>query len=62
MVTTERRAYSVEECAKILGLGRTTTYEAVRSGQIPSIKIMGRWLIPAAALETSRASLTLTAS
>lgn len=51
MELIDRKAISVEECAKILGLGRSATYEAVRSGQIPRIKIGGRWLIPLVALE-----------
>ena len=36
---------------KLLGVGRNQGYAAVRSGQIPSIKIGKRYLIPLAQLE-----------
>ena len=51
MITVRRRTVSVEEGAKILGIGRSAAYAGVRSGQIPAIRIGGRWLIPLVALE-----------
>ncbi len=42
---------SVEEARLQLGLGRSLIYEAIRSKQIPSIRIGRRILIPRAALE-----------
>ena len=47
----ERATYSVPEAAKRLGVGRGTAYEAVRKGQIPSIQVGGRILVPREALE-----------
>jgi excisionase family DNA binding protein len=47
----ERATYSVPEAAKRLGVGRGTAYEAVRKGEIPSIKVGGRILVPREALE-----------
>ncbi len=47
----KRLAYSVEETAKILGLGRTATYQGIEKGEIPSIRIGKRILVPRAALE-----------
>jgi excisionase family DNA binding protein len=47
----ERLTFTVEEVAKRLGLSRGLTYEAVRTGQIPSVRIGRRILIPRAALE-----------
>lgn len=44
-------ALSVEEARLQLGLGRNLIYEAIRSKQIPSIRIGRRILIPRAALE-----------
>jgi excisionase family DNA binding protein len=41
---------SVGEAAKILGLSRATAYEAVDTGEIPSIRIGRRILISRAAL------------
>ena len=47
----QRRTITVEEAAKALGIGRNSAYEAVRRGEIPSIAIGRRLLVPAAALE-----------
>jgi excisionase family DNA binding protein len=41
---------SVEETAKALSLGRSTAYEGVRSGQIPSIRVGRRIRVPTAAV------------
>ncbi|RMF09398.1 MAG: DNA-binding protein [Alphaproteobacteria bacterium] len=46
-----RQTVSVEEAARILGLGRSSAYEAVRRGDIPSLRIGRRILVPRAALE-----------
>lgn len=37
----ERLLYRVREVAVVLGLSRTKTYELVRSGRLPSVKIDG---------------------
>ncbi len=47
----ERKAYSVEQTGKVLGIGRNAAYEAVRRGDITSIKIGGRIVVPIAAVE-----------
>ena len=47
----ERLVFSVQEVAKLLGLSRASTYEAVRIGSIPSISIGRRILIPKVALQ-----------
>ncbi len=47
----QKRTYSVEEAAKILGIGRSAAYQAVRTGEIPSIRIGRRLLVPVQALE-----------
>ena len=44
-VVAERIAYSVEEVAAVLGIGRTLAWALVRSGQLPSIRVAGRVLI-----------------
>lgn len=38
---------SVEEAARVLGISRSTAYNAVRDGDLPSVRIRGRILIPA---------------
>lgn len=46
MSGVERRTYTVVEVATILGIGRNTAYEVCRSGEIPTIKVGGRILVP----------------
>lgn len=47
-----RRTYSVEEAAAILGISRTTAYECVKSKELPALRLRGRIVVPAAALES----------
>ena len=42
---------TIPETAKILRIGRNSAYEAARKGQIPTIKIGKRLLVPRKALE-----------
>ncbi|TAK30440.1 MAG: DNA-binding protein [Chloroflexota bacterium] len=48
---SERWVLTIEEAAKLLGLGRNGAYEAVRRGDVPSIKIGRRLFVPKAALQ-----------
>ena len=47
----EKLIYSVEEAAKLLGIGRSAAYEAARSGELPVIRIGRRWLVSKQALD-----------
>jgi excisionase family DNA binding protein len=47
----ETLALSVAETARLLGLSREGAYQAVRRGEIPSIRIGKRILVPRTALE-----------
>jgi excisionase family DNA binding protein len=49
-MTEHAHTFSVEEAARILGCGRGTAYEAIRAGEIPSIKVGRRILVPRARL------------
>lgn len=49
--TITRRTYSVEEAGKILGIGRNAAYEAVKNGNISSVRIGRRVVVPMAAIE-----------
>jgi len=46
-----RRTYTVQEAGCILGLGRGAAFRAAKSGQLPTIRIGRRILVPRAALE-----------
>ena len=48
---SEKLVFTVEETRRQLGLSKGLMYEAVRSGQIPSIRVGRRILIPRAALQ-----------
>jgi excisionase family DNA binding protein len=48
--TTGRKTLTVEEAAKLLGIGRGLAYEGVRDGSIPSVRIGRRVLVPRARL------------
>jgi excisionase family DNA binding protein len=45
-----RLTVTVEEAAQLLGISRTTAFQAVRSGEIPAIRVRRRILVPVAAL------------
>jgi excisionase family DNA binding protein len=46
-----RETVRVDEAAQILGISRSTAYEAVRRGELPVIRIGRRLVVPRAALE-----------
>jgi len=47
----ERVTFTVEETARLLGIGRQIAYNRVKTGEIPVIKIGRRLLVPRRALE-----------
>ena len=47
----ERLVLTVEEAAKILNLSRASAYQGVAHGEIPSIRVGRRILVPRQALE-----------
>jgi excisionase family DNA binding protein len=40
------QTYTVQEFAKLLGIGRDTAYTAAKKGEIPAIKIGGQYRVP----------------
>jgi excisionase family DNA binding protein len=49
--TREKLVYTVEEAGELLDLGRSGAYEAARRGDIPTIRIGRRLLVPKVALD-----------
>ncbi len=47
----ERLTYTVSEVAQLLGISRGSAYNHVRSGDIPSITIGGRIVVPRRAID-----------
>jgi excisionase family DNA binding protein len=44
-------AYRINEACQCLGIGRTSLYELVKSGDLKLIKIAGRTLVPRSEIE-----------
>ncbi len=42
---------TIEEAAKLLGIGRGLAYEMARTGQIPTVRFGRRMLVPKIALD-----------
>lgn len=51
MQEESRRTFTLSEAAKQLGIGRNQAYEAAHRGEIPTIRIGKRLLVPRAAFE-----------
>lgn len=51
MEPTTRQTLSVPEAAELLGISRAHAYDCVRSGQIPSITLGRRVVIPRRAID-----------
>jgi excisionase family DNA binding protein len=49
--TSPPEVLTVEEAARVLRISRQTAYEGVRSGEIPSLRIGARLLVPRRRLE-----------
>lgn len=47
----EKQVLSVEQAGRVLGVGRSAAYEAVRRGDIPVIRLGRRIVVSARALE-----------
>lgn len=45
---SKRIAYAVPEAGALIGLGRNSSYAAAKAGEIPTIEINGRLLVPKA--------------
>ena len=43
--------YTIEQAARLLGIGRNQAYEAAHRGDIPTIRIGKRFLVPRVALD-----------
>ena len=51
-----RATYTIDEVAEILGIGCSSAYQAAQTGEIPTIKVGRRLLVPKVALEHMLAS------
>ena len=47
----EPLAYRIADACHVLGVGRTSLYDLIKSGELRSIKIAGRTLVPRSEIE-----------
>lgn len=52
----DRRFFTVAEAAELLGLSEPTVYRAIRAGEFPAIKVRGRYVVPAKAIDEMEAA------
>lgn len=45
------RFYSVAQVARMLGMSQMTVYRAIADGQFPAVRIRGRLIVPAKAID-----------
>jgi excisionase family DNA binding protein len=50
-IETAQRFYSVSQVARMLGMSTMTVYRAIAAGEFPAIKVRGRLIVPARAIE-----------
>lgn len=46
-----RRFYSVAEVAQMFGMSAMTVYRAIAAGEFPAVRVRGRLIIPAKAVD-----------
>tara|TARA_Y100000588_G_scaffold103673_1_gene113027 strand:+ start:1951 stop:2136 length:186 start_codon:yes stop_codon:yes gene_type:complete len=51
MKNNESKTLTVEEAAKVLGIGRQKAYELAREGKLPVLRLGKRILVPRIALD-----------
>jgi excisionase family DNA binding protein len=47
----ERRTLTIPEAARVLGIGRNSAYEAAQRGELPTVRLGRRVLVPRDALD-----------
>jgi excisionase family DNA binding protein len=47
----QKQTFTIPEAAKLLGIGRGAAYEAARTGELPTIRVGRRILVPLPTLE-----------
>lgn len=51
-----KRFFTVAEAAQLLGLSDSTLFRAIRAGEFPAIKVRGRYVVPAKAIDAMESS------
>jgi excisionase family DNA binding protein len=59
-VQRHQRFYSVAEVATLLGVSEPTVYRAIRAGELAAVRLRGRYVVPARAIDAMEASALAT--
>ena len=51
-----KRFFTVAQAADLLGLSESTLFRAIRAGDFPAIKVRGRYVVPAKAIDQMESS------
>ncbi len=55
-----KRFFTAAEAAELMNLSEPTVYRAIRAGEFPAIKVRGRYVVPAKAIDEMEASALAT--
>jgi excisionase family DNA binding protein len=58
MSVQQERLHQISSACERIGVGRSTLYELIRTGELPSVKVRGRRLISEAAINEFIAGLS----
>jgi excisionase family DNA binding protein len=53
---SERQTYTVRETAAVMGLSLGVTYQLLRQGRLPGLRLGKRWVVPRVQLDAFLAS------
>ena len=56
LLDSERQTYTVRETAAVMGLSLGVTYELLRQGRLPGVRLGKRWVVPRVQLDAFLAS------
>ena len=51
LASAGKLAFRIDEACHVLGVGRTSMYELIKTGELKIIKVAGRTLVPRSELE-----------
>jgi excisionase family DNA binding protein len=49
--STRPTFYDVRDVAQMFRMSRMTVYRAIQSGELPAVRMRGRWLVPATVID-----------
>jgi excisionase family DNA binding protein len=51
LIERPKRFFTVAEAAGLLGVSEPTLYRAIRAGEFPAVRVRGRYVVPAKAID-----------